>query len=171
MFGALSPLFLKIISFSILALGLADDLRSRKIHNKLIYYLIPVALLAVLIAHGPRSLLYMSAFSGLMALALSVPLFFLKVIGGGDVKLFFAFALTLSPSEAFWAFVLAFPAGLLMGFLRLVFQGRLHLFLHNMLALIQLTRPKKENLQSFPFSAALLMGWLLLHTLREVQLL
>ena len=160
---------LPIVSLIILIVGCIDDLKTRKIHNQLILWMIPIALISVLAIEGPKALIFISLFSGLTALGLALPLYFLGIIGGGDVKLYFAVSLTFLPVEAFWALVWGFPIGLVFGLLRTVFQGKIKDFGHNMLALIQLKKPKKTELQTFPFAVALLLGWMTFRVLSGVQ--
>ena len=151
---------INIVSALILTAGVFFDLKTRKINNRLILFCIPIALLAVALLEGPRAVLWMSLPAGLTALSLGLALFYLNIIGGGDVKLFFALSLTLSPAGAFWSLFYAFPIGLVLGLLRIIFQGKFKNFLHNMAALLQRVRPDKSKLQTFPFSAALLLGWM-----------
>lgn len=157
---------LHLISFFILISGIVDDLRSRKIHNKLILFLIPIALSLVALIEGPQALLYVSLPSGLVALGLSLPLYFLKIIGGGDLKLYFTVSLTWATSETFWSLIWAFPIGLVFGLLRVCFQGKMKDFFQNVLSLILLKKPK--NLQTFPFSIALFFGWMTFKVLEKI---
>lgn len=152
--------FLILVSGLILVVALVDDLRSRKIHNKLLLCCIPIALAFVVLTQGWSALLSTSLFSFFGALALSFPLYFLRVIGGGDLKLYCTVALTWNLSTVFWSLTLALPWGGLLGLIRAVLQGKAYIIWTNMLSLIKFKKVEKEALQTFPFSVVLLLGWL-----------
>ncbi len=151
---------LNIISGFILVVGIADDLRSRKIHNQLILFFIPLALLSVLVVRGPAALLSISLISGLVALLISIPLYSLKVIGGGDLKLYMAVSLTWDWNTCVWSFICALPISLVFGLLRIIFKGELKKFFFNIWALVQFQKIDQKQAQTFPFSVALFLGWL-----------
>ena len=155
-----SSFFLTFVSALILIVGLIDDLRSRKIHNKLILVLIPVALLSVGFSLGLKSLITMSLLSGILALCLSLPLYFLKIIGGGDLKLFFTVSLVWESETVLWSLILALPWGAFLGLTRSALQGRSSLVFLNLISLIKFKKIKTKELQTFPFSVVLLLGWL-----------
>lgn len=148
------------ISFSILFCGIVDDLISKKIHNKLILILLPLAIISVLVTQGFSFFLYYSLPSFLVALAISLPLYFAHFFGGGDLKLLAVVSLSWTVNETFWSVILSLPLGLFFGFFRIIFQGQLFQFTQNLLLLLQFKSPKKEKLQTFPFSVVLLLGWL-----------
>jgi len=160
--------FLILVSGLILIAGLVDDLKFGKIHNNLLLCCIPVALIVVALTQGWSALLSTSLFSGLGALAIALPFYFLKVIGGGDLKLYVTVALTWNLPTVFWSLVLALPWGGFLGFIRACLQGRAYIVWGNMLNLIQFKKVKKEALQTFPFSVVLLLGWLSYRVLNKV---
>lgn len=152
--------FLSVISGVILIAGVVDDLRSKKIHNHLILFFIPLALLSVLIFKGSSSLLSMSLVSGLVSLLISIPLYSLRMIGGGDVKLYLAVSLTWGLNTTILSFVYALPISVVFGLLRTLFKGEIKQFGVNILHLIRLKKVDHQKTQTFPFSAALFLGWL-----------
>ena len=92
------PLFLPGV---ILLVASIDDLRSRKIHNHLILFMLPFVLLAVFLSHGvlvgsaggfsaSRGFegLLAGGFSALLALLVGVPLTLGRIIGGWGFKTF-----------------------------------------------------------------------------------
>ncbi len=163
--------FLILVSGLILISALVDDLKFRKIHNKLLLCCIPVALIAVVLTQGWSALLSTSLFSGLGALAISLPLYFFRIIGGGDLKLYFTVALTWNLSTVFWSLVLALPWGGLLGLIRTCLQGKAYIVWTNMLNLIKFKKVEKEALQTFPFSVVLLLGWLSYRVLEKIGML
>lgn len=164
----LNESFLILTSGLILISALVDDLRSRKIHNKLLLCLIPVALIMVVLTQGWSALLSTSLLSAFGALAISLPLYFLRFIGGGDLKLYVVVALTWNLSTVFWSLALALPWGGFLGLIRACLQGRAYIILANMLSLIKFKKVEKEALQTFPFSVVLLLGWLSYRVLNQI---
>lgn len=160
--------FLILISGLILVSALVDDLRSRKIHNKLLLCLVPVALAGVVLTQGWMALLTTSLLSAFGALMISLPLYFLKIIGGGDLKLYVVAALTWSFPAVFWSLALALPWGGLLGLIRACLQGRVYIIWTNMLNLIKFKKVEKTALQTFPFSVVLLLGWLSYRVLDQI---
>ena len=159
---------LHIVSGFILTAGMVDDLRSRKIHNHLILFFIPLALISVGVFKDFSSLLSMSLISGILALVIALPLRSLKVIGGGDVKLYFAVSLTWDWNMVVWSFIYALPISLVFGLLRILFQGNLKTFLTNMKFLFLFKKIDLQNAAVFPFSIALFLGWLTDLTLKTL---
>ena len=164
----LNESFLILVSGLILISALVDDLKSRKIHNKLLLCLIPVALIAVLLTQGWMALLSTSLLSAFMALVIALPFYFLRIIGGGDLKLYVTVALTWNLTAVFWSLVLALPWGGFLGLIRACLQGRAYIIWTNMLNLIKFKKVEKEALQTFPFSVVLLLGWLSYRTLSTI---
>ena len=148
-----------ILPAGILVSSIVDDLRSKKIHNYLILAQAGVAIVSVLIIQGPMALLYALAFM-VLSLLITIPLVLLKVIGGGDMKLFAVLALVLSPRLMLWTFVCSFVWGALLGVVKAILDKKATLLYFNMLFLFKLKPPSAEQLHTFPFSVSLLLGWL-----------
>ncbi len=148
-----------ILPAGILISSIVDDLRSKKIHNYLILIQAGVAVISVLIIQGPMALLYALAFM-VLSLLITIPLVLLKVIGGGDMKLFAVLALVLPPRLMLWTFVCSFVWGALLGVVKALLDKRAVLLYFNMLLLFKLKPPATEQLHTFPFSVSLLLGWL-----------
>ena len=143
----------------ILLAGMVDDLRSKKIHNWLILILLAVASLSVLFVQGFQGIF--PALGKLMvALGISVPLVLMKVIGGGDMKLYAVLALVLSPRSLILSLLFAFFWGALLGVIKVVLDKKTGLMYANFLSLLKLKRPSADTLHAFPFSVSLFLGWL-----------
>ena len=87
------------------------DVRSRRISNKLVLVmaLLGVAFSAVALSFSigaPRALL-----SGTIGFALWIPFYALRMLGAGDVKLFFAASCWLAPSQVLGAALISALAG------------------------------------------------------------
>ena len=146
-----------IASLTLIA-GMLDDLRSRKVHNQLI-----MALFAFVVLGS----LYFRGFEGsipgvgglLLALIITIPLFALNILGGGDVKLFAVFAIAVDPISMFWTLVYSIFWGALFGLTRAAISKEL-------LAVVRVTykaasrqKVEKQELHKMPYTFALLLGW------------
>ena len=152
----------------VLLAGLIDDLRSRKIHNKLIIALTAVILTFILITKGFYGLL--AALPGFAAaLVICLPLNLMKVIGGGDLKLFMAAGLTMSAYETALVFLYAMPWALLLGLGKMAFDKSFKTFGENLMSIALLQKPDPKKLHAIPFSASLFFGWLSLLTLKSIS--
>ncbi len=152
----------------ILLIASVDDLRSRKIHNKLILFLLPFVLLAVLLLKGFEGF-FAGALSALLAVAAGIPLALIKVIGGGDLKLLVLFAFTVHLSVFIEIVIYSFPWAFLLGLFKIVWDKKLKEFFLNLFFMFRYRRVEGLKLHSIPFSFALFMGWLSFLTLEGVN--
>ena len=143
----------------ILIVAIGDDLRSRKIHNSLILILGALAFLSVLIFQGVQGI-FPALAKLLIALGISIPLVLLKVIGGGDMKLYAVLALLLSPRILFLSLVCAFFWGAALGVIKVILDKKTSSMCINLLSVLKLQNPSADTLHSFPFSVSLFLGWL-----------
>lgn len=148
-----------IISSLILLAGLVDDLRSRKVHNWLIISSLIFAIGSVIVLRG-FSGIYLGSISFGLALALSLPLVFLKILGAGDMKLFAVFGITVDPTAVFYVLVFSLVWGGLLGLFRAILQGD-GVKLLRQTAMVALKRPvNREEMHKIPYTVALFFGWL-----------
>ena len=144
----------------ILISACVDDLRSRKIHNMLILFLLGLTMCSALFFQG-FPWLFPAFLRFLMALCFTIPLVLLKVIGGGDMKLYAVLALSLSsPRLLFLSLICAFFYGAALGLLKVILDKKMGLLYLNFLSLLKFKKPSLETLHSFPFSISLFLGWL-----------
>lgn len=147
------------IASLILAAGVVDDLRSRKVHNWL-------ALLCLVI--GLTSSVYFEGWYGLqtgmlsaaVALAVSAPLFVFKIVGGGDIKLFVAFAASVSWTAALMTGFYSLIWGAIFGLLQALLQKQGVALFSNIKTLAIQRKSEGLSLHKIPFTVALLVGWL-----------
>lgn len=155
-----------LLTTLILAVGVGDDLRSRKIHNKLILILLFFALAGTFILKGVPGVLA-GGLAALLALVMGILLYFAKIIGGGDLKLLFVFALTVTWMEAGTSLIYALPWALLLGVFKIALDKKLKVFFSNLLLLTKFQKPDISHLHTIPFSLALLFGWLTCASLKR----
>ncbi len=167
------------VATTILLVGVADDLRSRKFHNWLFLVCTALGFAASGIFNGWGSLPH-AAIAFLVGVAVMLPMVLLRIIGAGDMKLLAAFG----TATADWRIVvsvalLALFWGALFGFVQVLVKRQGRELAHN-LAHIVLSQnqalnkaatgsPTQENgqtkghgleLHKIPYTFALLLGWL-----------
>ena len=143
----------------VLLAGVVDDLRSRKIHNKLIIVLFVCSLVFVIGAYGFRGLLP-ALSNSVLALAISVPLVLCKVIGGGDMKLYVVLALTVSSYNLVFSMLFSFFWAAGLGLIKAVLDKKIYLLGLNLFSLFKLKKVSVDEMNTFPFSVSLFLGWL-----------
>lgn len=152
-----------MIMFSVATLtliaGMVDDLRSRKVHNALVLVLLPLVAIASLYFRGfDGSMIGVGAM--LLALIITIPLFAVGILGGGDVKLFGVFALALDPVSMFWTLLYSFFWGALFGVTRAVVSRQLLALVRNTTKAASRQKIQAQEIQKIPYTFALLLGWL-----------
>lgn len=149
----------QIICLLGLLYGAIEDLRTKKIKN---LTNILILIVGVLVALSPLSTTgWTDIFISIAyAFALTLPLFFLKVLGGGDVKLFVAVSPLITSSGILYCWVASLIWGSLFGLILIVLNGRLSTFFTNMKLIYFKVKPPEASLQKIPFSIALLFGYL-----------
>jgi prepilin peptidase CpaA len=143
----------------ILTVGVVDDLRSRKIHNPLVLALAAVALV-VAAALGGWSGLAQALISFVLAAGLMLPLFYLRILGGGDIKLMLAAALVMSTLAVAETVIFSVAWGALLGICLAVTHGTFLKLLRSTAQVATRHSVPEDTLHRMPFSVALLLGWL-----------
>lgn len=147
------------IASLILGAGVVDDLRSRKVHNWLAVLCFAIGLAANVYLQGWYGL-QVGLLSSAVAFAASAPLFLAKMVGGGDVKLFVAFAASVSWTAALMTGFYALIWGAIFGLLQAIFQGQGTALFGNMMTLAVQRKSEGMSLHKIPFTVALFVGWL-----------
>jgi prepilin peptidase CpaA len=146
-----------IATFSLVA-GVVDDLRSRKVHNGLVLSLLPAILIASLYFRGMDG-----TFAGvgalLLALVLTIPLYMLGAIGGGDVKLFAAFSLCIDPTSMFSTLIFSIIWGAVFSLTRATVQRELLSLVRSTYRIASRPRAQPQVIHKIPFTFAMLLGW------------
>lgn len=150
---------LNLIAPTILLLVSAyEDFKSRKIKNKTLLVLGALSIIFAIFAFDREML-----FDGLggvgLAILLLIPLYALKAIGAGDIKLSIILAFLVGSFDFLNIFIFALICGFLIGFIKIILDKKVTLFFKNILHI--LTNKPKDNLdlQHIPFAVALLAGW------------
>lgn len=158
--GGIEVIEIELVATAILVVGFVDDLRSRKIHNKL---LLGLLLFTVVFAFFVRGLHGLSegVISAGLALLLTFPLVFFRALGGGDMKLFTLFGFLLPLGQVVQVFALSILAGAAIGLVRAALGGQLMAVIRSTAAIAVHKGVKPTGEHNIPYSAALLLGWLM----------
>lgn len=164
---------LNLTALALLAMAVADDLRTRKIHNWLSLSALVLSTVAIVFHHfnsPDHSLLEpLKAFGA--ALVLGLLLFQFNVWGGGDAKMFIAVSPLLLFAETPIYLLCCLVWGSLLGLVFAALNSRLGAMANNLFAVVSHRKGiDSQNLIKVPFSVALLMGYLTLMTLRTAGL-
>ena len=125
-------------SIAVIALGIAAsaiDWTTRRIPNALTFGA-AAAGLAFAAATGGMHALLLSVAGLAVGLVLFLPLFALRAMGGGDVKLLAAFGAWLGPALVFWVAVYGAIAGGLLALPLIVWRGRVRATIVNLWGLV-----------------------------------
>jgi len=129
--------FSRLMTLVVIAVACAFDLRTRRIPNLLTFGGAALAVLTAGAAHGLSGL--EDALGGwLVGLVIFLPLFLLRGLGAGDVKLMACLGAWLGPSRALWTAlysalaggVAAIVVGLATGYLRTAVDNLYLLLVH-----------------------------------------
>ena len=150
---------MEIVATLILLAGVVDDLRSQKVHNKLIIALFSLTVLALIIISGPLSLIPAS-ISFLLALGFAIPLALVGVLGGGDMKLFAVFALATNTHAVMEVAVFSLIWGALLGTTRAILMGQGKNLLLSTTQLLWVKGGPGATQFRIPYTIALLFGWM-----------
>jgi prepilin peptidase CpaA len=108
----------------------AVDVRTRRIPNWLSLSLLAAGLTRALMPQAPITIGH-AVTGGLAGLALLLPLFVLKGVGGGDVKLLAAVGTWLGPAGVLTVYIIEAMVGMVMAVAQAIAQGRLGALMQN----------------------------------------
>jgi prepilin peptidase CpaA len=127
-----------VTSIAVLALGAAaavTDTALRRIPNALTFGAAAVALVFAAATGGLHAVGW-SAAGWLVGLLIFLPLFALRAMGGGDVKLLAAFGAWLGPALVFWVAVYGAIAGGVLAVPLVLWRGRLRATIVNLWSIV-----------------------------------
>lgn len=146
------------LGFLLLGGAVWTDLRARKVRNQLIVAGFVSALALILILRGWAGLID-SGLSLMTATAAILPLYILRVLGGGDVKLFIVVSMLFTWEQVLLALMTSFIWGALLGIFQVMMKGQGKQLAHNMLALAQRHKLSAESTHQIPYTVALFFGF------------
>lgn len=148
-----------VLILLLLVAGVVNDLRSKKVRNQIVIAGFVIGLIFVTATQG-LSGLFIGFLSFLTALAAVLPLYLLRVIGGGDVKLLLAASVLMDWKTVLITVFASMIWGSVLGVLQVVLKGRGKAFAHNMFALANRAKLSETTVHKTPFTVALLFGYL-----------
>ncbi len=160
MFSFLTPSYISTIIFVVvlveLLIALFIDLKTAKVPNKfnLIFLAINISLVILL-----RSLagLYIGVPSFFIAFAILTPVYLLKILGGGDIKLMLAVSPFLLLEELIGFIFMSLLWGGVFGIIATSVGGNLRALLTNTLLATKKVTVAENKI---PFTFGILLGWL-----------
>ncbi len=149
-----------IVPSLILLAGVIDDIVTKKVHNHLAIAALVVGGMYSYFSGGKEQLVL-----GMLALGLTfclyAPLFLLKVLGGGDVKLMLAFSVTANWQAILNLTFYAFIWALVFGLIRAALDKKLINVFRNVFQMLTTkTKVESKDLNRIPFTVALFFGWI-----------
>jgi prepilin peptidase CpaA len=147
------------LTLLMLLVSVVDDLKTKKIHNALAVSCAVIALVFVGVTHGSAG--YMTALiSFATAMVAILPLYLMKILGGGDLKIFAAVSLLMSWQGALVTLIASVIWGSVLGIFMVVMKGQGKAFAMNLMSLAHRVKPESSQLHKVPYSVALLFGFM-----------
>jgi len=147
------------LTLLMLLVSVVDDLKTKKIHNALALSCAAIALIFIGVMHGSGG--FMTALISLAtALVAILPLYLMKVFGGGDVKIFAAVSLLMSWQGVLMTLVTSVIWGSVLGVFMVVMKGQGKAFATNLMSMAHQKKPEASKLHKVPYSVALLFGFM-----------
>lgn len=134
------------------------DIKYKKVYNTFVV----ISFLTVLGFHltfGNRDILLEGGAGLVMAFVLTLPLYLMKAMGGGDVKIFAVFGFATNTDAVLFTFLASLFWGTLLGVLRAIFNKQGDVLWSNFIKIIKLQKPERHTLHQIPYTVALLAGW------------
>lgn len=147
-----------IILITLIA-GVVDDLRFRKVRNQIILVSFCVGIIYVISTQGFSGLL-IPALSFATAFVLALPIYLMKVFGGGDYKLLMAISILMDWKSVVVTLAASLIFGAILGIIQVALKGQFKNFIHNIFALGQRVQIPEDKTHKIPFTIALLLGYL-----------
>ncbi len=140
----------------LLTTGLIDDLLNRKVHN-----IVSMVLLALALGHSLAGGNLWVGFLGLgAAFVLLFPLFALRVVGAGDVKLMMAFGMATSKEAVASVIFYGMIWAALFGVTKLLVAGEQRNLLQLPKMVLSGFHQKFTSVTQLPMTFPLVLGWL-----------
>lgn len=143
----------------LLLAGVVNDLRSRQVRNQIVIVGFVVGLVFMISTQGFTGLM-VATLSVLTAAAAVLPLYLMRVLGGGDVKLYLSVSVLLGWQSALITLIGSIIWGSILGITQVLLKGQGKAFAHNMMALANRAKLQETQVHKIPFTVALLFGFL-----------
>ena len=147
------------LTLVLIGASVVDDLRSRKVHNSLVIAIFVIALVAAAFQSG-WSAPFEVPPSILAAFVFCLPLYLIKAIGGGDVKLLIALSPLMSWPEVGWTLVFSLVWGAVLGIMMMITKKEFRSFAQNLKSMALRNPVNRQHLHKIPYTIAIFFGYL-----------
>lgn len=155
-----------ILTLLLLGASVWDDLRTRKVHNRLLISTFVLSLVSALFFLGPSAVLQI--FSSILgAFAFCLPLYLLRVVGGGDFKLLIAISPLWTWSDIAWTLGYSLVWGAILGLVVVILRKELFQFIQNLKSIALKNPVEQKLLHKIPYTIAIFFGFLTHWTLMQ----
>jgi len=148
-----------ILAALLIIASVAFDLKNRKVPNRLIVIGFTLAIIAVGVIDG-RSGIWPAVASLFTAVLFTFPLYSVKAIAAGDVKLLITLSLLMNWNTSVTMIIASMGWGAVLGVARVLIDGKGKQFVENLLAILKRAKPAQQNLSHIPYTVAILFGFL-----------
>lgn len=143
----------------ILAVSAFEDIRTKRVTNKLLLSLFAVVFIVQLLVL--KQFEFAESISGVVtAFLLLSPLFLLKALGAADIKVFMLLGFLTGPYQILNIFIFSLVCAVIFGFAIVVQKKGSAVFFQNIKNILTFKKDQVSNLQHIPFTVALLAGWI-----------
>ena len=147
------------LTILLLLLAVIDDLRSKKVHNSLVIVSFAMALLFIVFFQGAQGIIP-AALSMMTAALIIIPLYLLRILAGGDVKIFLAVSPMMSWEEILITVFASLIWGSILGLLQVFLKGQMKSFFANMMMIFHRSKIPAQKMHKIPYTVALFFGFL-----------
>lgn len=134
------------------------DIKYRKVLNWFVVASF-ICILGYHFAFANKEILFEGFLGFAMACTLTLPLYLMRAIGAGDLKIFALFGLSTTPDAVIFTFIASLLWGSALGIIRAVFNKQGDILVNNFIKIVKLQKPEPHTLHQIPFTVALLAGW------------
>ncbi len=131
-------------------------------YKKILNWFVVVSFLVVLGYHlmfGHKEILF-EGFTGLgMAIILTLPMYLMRAMSSGDLKIFTVFGFSTNVDAVIFTFIASLVWGSILGVVRAIFNKQGNVLWSNFIKIVKLQKPEPHTLHQIPFTVALLAGW------------
>ena len=131
-------------------------------YKKVLNWFVAASFLIVLGGHlifGTKEVLTEGMMGLAMAFVLTLPMFLMRAMSSGDLKIFAVFGFSTNVDAVIFTFIAALVWGSLLGVIQAIFNKQGDVLLSNFIKIIKLKKPEAHTLHQIPFTVALLAGW------------
>ena len=150
----------------VLAIAAFDDIKTKRVHNSLLAGLALISLVFIFYIEGWPGL--EKGLIGFVAgFALYLPLAWMGIVGGGDLKLMAVVGLSSGAVDTLVIGVLALVWGAILGVVQVLLNKDIKSLAQNLGSLAQGKNLEKQKLHKIPFAAAILLAAMTEWTLKR----